>query len=339
MSVNPGTNEGKNRIIFRNAPGRVLGASAVATRCLGNGVTVRVPRRHHGKGNGDVAVHKTENGGLGKMSMRFPLNGLVIMAKIDKSNGSALVGRALRPVLSRRFCHSLGGPVPCSDVRNVRGVSGMIGMSRDPVNEAPHDGPTACANMFDSVHSLFIKLPRTGVHNCGPNEFSFGIGNNEYRTYNKGKCGAVRVGFLPSICMPYRMYRNGHCGHRALRMECGKGDVTSMLSVAVGRTMRFFRGIPRVLGGVGTLRDMKLNCVGLKRDSAALSNKRDRHIGLTARLSGHSANGALCVLSRPAANLRFRSVHVLVSMLRGLMSENGAIVVVRRGLSIVGLTS
>lgn len=249
------------------------------------------------------------------------------------------MGSALRPVLSRRFCHSLRRPLPCSDIRKLSCVSGIIGISRSPLNEAPHSGPTACAKMFSSVQGLFINLPRTGVHNCGPKHFSFGMAKKHYRTYNNGKCGAVRVGFLPSILMPYRIYRNGQCGHRALRIHCGNGSVTSMLSVAVGHTMRFFRGIPRVLGGVGILRRIKLKCVGLKRPSAALSNKRDRHIGLTARLSGHSANGAVCVLSRPAAKLRFRSVHILVGMLGGLIRGNGAILIVRRGLSIVGLTS
>lgn len=258
---------------------------------------------------------------------------------MSNDNGSALVGRALRPVLSRGFCHSLRSPLRCNSVRKLRGVSGIIGMSRSPLKHAPHSGPTACANIFSSVHGLFMKLPRTGVHNCGPKHFSFGISNKHYRTYSKGNCGAVRVGFLPSICIPYRIYRNGHCGHRALRMHFGKGSVTSILSVAVGHTIRFFRGMPRVLGGVGIVRSINLKCVGLKRSSAALSNNRDRHIGLTARLSGHSANGALCVLSRPAAKLRFRSVHILVGMLGGLMSGKGAIVIVRRGLSMVGVTS
>lgn len=284
-------------------------------------------------------MQNTGKGGLGGISIRFPLNGLVYMAKISNDNGSALVGRALRPVLSRGFCHSLRSPLRCSSVRKLRGVSGIIGISRSPLKHAPHSGPTACAKIFSSVQDLFIKLPRTGVHNCGPNQFSFGISNNHYRTYSNGNCGAVRVGFLPSMCIPYRIYRNGHCGHRALRMHFGKGSVTSILSVAVGHTMRFFRGIPRVLGGVGAVRSMKLKCVGLKRSSAALSKNRDRHIGLTARLSGQSAKGALCVLSRPAANLRFRSVHILVKILGGLMSGNGAIVIVRRGLSIVGVTS
>lgn len=271
--------------------------------------------------------------------MRFPLNGLVYIANISNDNGSALVGRALRPVLSRGFCHSLRSPLSCSDVRKLRCVSGIIGISRSPLKQAPHSGPTACANIFSSVHGLFINLPRTGVHKCGTKHFSFGIDNKHYRTYRNGNCGYVRVGFLPSICIPYRIYRNGHCGHRALRIHFGNGSVTSILSVAVGHTIRFFRGIPRVLGGVGIVRRIKLNCVGLKRSSAALSKNRDRHMGLTARLSGHSANGALCVLSRPAAKLRFRSVHMLVGMLGGLISGKGAIVIVRRGLSIVGVTS
>lgn len=339
ISVKPGTNHLKKRIIFTKAPKRVLGTSALASTCLGKGARVTIPRRQQGKGKRFVAVGKTDKGGLQGISIAFPLNALVYIANISNDKGSSLVGQALRPVLDRRFCHSLRSPLPCGSVRKVSGISGVIGISRSPVKHSPEDGPTACANIFSSVHGLFISLPRSGIHNCGPKHFSFGISNKHYRAYGKGNCGAVRVGFLPSILIPYRRYRNGQCGQRALRIHFHKGSVTSVLSVAVGVTIRFFRGVPSVLSGIGILRSMNLNCVGLKRPSAALSNNRDRHIGLTARLTGGSANGALCILSRPAANLRFRSVQILLNILGGLISGNGAVVIVRRGLSIVGYTS
>lgn len=316
---------------------------------------VRVPDVHRGTGAVSVRIGKgtgpggipvavrlgnTSNGGLRSISLALPVNVVAYVANISNSNGSALVGHALVPLTTAR----LGGTSALvtsgrSDVANLRRLSGVISVSRDPVNHAPHSGPTACANIFAPIHRVFTRARRTHTHNCGTNHFDFGMGNKHYRVYRNSNLVGIRVRFLPSVCIPYSAYRNGHCGHRALRVRCGNGDVTSILSVAIRSTARFFSTVPTVCHHLRTLVSINLNCVHLNRSTPALSNNRTRHIGLTHRLTGHSAKRALCVLSRPAANLRFRSVSGLLRVLRALHSGNGAVIIVRRGLSIVGATS
>lgn len=286
-----------------------------------------------------LRVGNTTRGGLGRVSMSVPLKIVAYVANISNSNGDSLVGRVLCGELTESLGHTEIVPKGRSSVLNVSRLSGIVGVSRSPVKEAPHSGPTACAKIFSRVHSLFTTATSTGTGNCGGNHFDFGIGNKQYRTYDNSKVVGVRVRFLPSMCIPYRIYGNGHCGHRALRIGCGNGDVCSMLGVAIRRTLAFFRGMPSVQEGVRALCSMKLSCVHLNRPSAALSKKRTRHVGLTARLDGHDAKGAVCVLSRPAAKLRFTSIRGLVRVLHHLSRKKGAIIIVRRGLSIVGATS
>ncbi len=114
-----------------------------------------------------------------------------------------------------------------------------------------------------------------------------------------------------------------------------------MLGVAMGRTVRFFRrrGRGGVITQLGPLRSMNLKCVGLKRSSDALSKKRGRHMGLTCCLKVRGASPAVFVFSRPAAKLRFRSVGHLLATFSSLLLHKRALVIVRRGVSIVGYTS
>lgn len=151
----------------------------------------------------------------------------------------------------------------------------------------------------------------------------------------------MRVRFVTSLMLRYRSYRKGHFGTSALRMGFRSGGVCSMLRVAMGRTMRFFARRKRggVIGGLVPLRSMNLKCVGLKRSSSALSKNRGRHIGLTCCLDRRGTSPALFVFSRPAANLRFRSVQGLLRTFSTLVHHKRAVVVVRRGVSVVGYTS
>lgn len=151
----------------------------------------------------------------------------------------------------------------------------------------------------------------------------------------------MRVRFVTSLILRYRSYRKGHFGSSALRIGFRSGGVFSMLRVAIGRTVRFFGRRKRggVMGGLLPLRSMKLKCVGLNRSSSALSNNRGRHIGLTFCLDRRGTSPALFVFSRPAANLRFRSVHGLLSTFSTLVHHKRDVMVVRRGVSIVGYTS
>ncbi len=338
--MNPNTNIRNNRVICSNSTSNVLSYStSLANRCLDNGQYVPLPPAQQTNGNRRLAIQKTTRGGLGRVSMSFGLKTFGYIANISNSNGSDLIGTVLCRQLTLSLGQTHAHPKRRSTLRKLRRLSGIVSVSRSPVNHAPHSGPTACAKIFGSVHSLCTSATSTGVQNCSTNHFSFGIGKNHYRTYRNSNVLGVRVGFLPSMFIPYRIYRKGQCGQRALRIGCGNGSVTSMLSVAMRRKMTFFTTVPGVTHGLRALLSIKLNCIGVKRPTAALSNNRTRQIGLTARLSHRTANHAICVLSRPAANLRTTSIRRLVSILRHLISNNGAIVIVRRGLSIIGATS
>lgn len=340
ISVNPKTNVRNNTVMTRNSLGTLVATrSSLANTCLSKQHDVPAPTRQQPNGKQTLALGGTRHGGLGDLSIRVPLNGLIYVAKISNSNGSALIGRLLCPNLRRRFNDGIPFPGSLRGLSNLGTLSGIVIVSRSPVNHAPHSGPTACANIFSIVHGLFARAVRTGTENCGTKRFSFGIGNKHYRTYNNRNIGMVRVGFLPSICIRYRIYGNTHCGHRALRIACGNGGVSSILGVATRRTLIFFRGVPRTTDHLRAVMSINLNCVHLNRATPALSNNRTRQVGLTSRLTHHSAKGALCLVSRPAAKLSFCSIRGLLSIIRHLMSGNGSILVVRRGLSMVHYTS
>lgn len=93
----------------------------------------------------------------------------------------------------------------------------------------------------------------------------------------------------------------------------------------------------RVHAHLGFLLSMKLSCLSLGHDSIDLSNNRDRHVQLTARVNSRLI-GILCVLSRPDVKLRRQSGLHLVGSLGRLHSVNGSIVIMRRSGSVV-LTS
>lgn len=275
---------------------------------------------------------------------------LAAIANISNSKGSDLIDRTLirlicgtlkrgaivrtpasRTTLLRRRRRA---PVNNRVIDNVRRVGHLIAISRGTVKHAPHSGLTACAKLFSRIHGLFTTAGMTGTERCSTKHFSFGIGGKHYPGYRNINFIDIRLLFLPDICSPYRIYRNRHCGSRALRVACRNGGVTRMLSLAIRTTSRFFISSTPVVHTLSTLLGIKLNCLELKRPTARLSNNRTRHVGLTARLRHARHNSALCILSRPAANLRPSSITVLVTRLGKLITANGAIVVIRRSVRI-----
>lgn len=267
------------------------------------------------------------------------------MANIDNSNGDSLIHSVFCRNIGRCLSRTTHLVISYSNLRNsVRVVGDVRFISRGSVKGDSHSGPIACVKTCSRVHGLCNRRPLTGRVNCSTTCFSFGGRNKQYRRYGKRNEVAIRVRFVTSVALRYRAYRNGHFGRSILSIRCRNTDVCSVLRVAIGRTVRFFKRCPKsrrggVIGGLGPLRSIKLKCVGLKRASSALSNNRGRHIGLTCCLNRRGRRPALFIFSRPAANLRFRSVGALLGTFGTLVSGNRAIIVVRRGVSIVGYTS
>ncbi len=265
-----------------------------------------------------------------------------MIANIDNDNGDSLIHSVLCRTLTHRCDRNSRHPNRRLRLGNSVHVLHTIRfISRGPVNGSAHSGPIACLGTCSRVHGLFTRRPLTGRVNCATNFFSFGDRKNHYRRYGNRNAVAIRVRFVTSLILRYRTYRNGHFGTSALLIACRSGGVRSVLRVAIGRTMRFFarRKTGGMIHHLGPLRSMKLNCIGLKRDSSALSNNRGRHIGLTCCLDLRGSSPAVFVFSRPAANLRFRSVGGLLYSFSTLVRHNRAVIVVRRGVRIVGYTS
>lgn len=120
---------------------------SVANTCLANGQVVQIPSRHHGPNHNYLGVANTHTGGLGGIATGVRFNALAIIANISKSNGDSLIASAVTPTLAGTVRHSAHPINPCGGVRNVRYVSGIVSVSRSPVNHAPHSGPTACVNL------------------------------------------------------------------------------------------------------------------------------------------------------------------------------------------------
>lgn len=131
-----------------------------------------------------------------------------------------------------------------------------------------------------------------------------------------------------------------------------KGGVSRLMSLPVSRLGRFFsrlrlgrrsdgmthQVLVRVGDHVHFLVSMNLKCLALGQLDGSLSNKRDRHVGLTASLKDDLMND-LCVLSRPDVNLRDHSASHLVGILHRLRRLNGAMMIMRRSRRVVHTTS
>lgn len=111
-------------------------------------------------------------------------------------------------------------------------------------------------------------------------------------------------------------------------------------SLALGRRSRTMTHhvLARVGDHVQFLVSINLNCLALGHLDGSLSNKRDRHVGLTASLKDDLIND-LCVLSRPDVKLRDQSASQLIRILHRLRRLNGAIIIMRRSRRVVHTTS
>lgn len=304
VSIKPTTKRGNNRVIFRKDCPRLLEASALAKGSVRG--LFPVGRAPHGTAN-DLPMESTYLRGLGRISISVPLKIVAIIANITNSKGDALV--------SRMFTETCRGRI--------------IVISRKPVATADHSAPTSCLNFFSRVQGLLTQ--RGGR----PRDlFDFGS-TKTYPVYNNGNILIARLTFVSPVIARYRTYNNIQCGERTLTYACGKEGVIRLLKLATSRTLRLFRSA-EVEGHLDMVRRIKLSCLALKRPLDALSKKRQRQVGLTGGLKG---DNDVVIVSRPAANLRESSMSGLLGLFSKVMSDKGALMIVRRGLSIVGRTS
>jgi len=309
---------------------------------------------HRGKRRPQAQTALTISGAklhnLKNISVRLPLNRLVLVTGVSGSGKSTLVRECLLPAIraaikSRKAAFEL--PLGNGSVVKLAGqksIEAVYEVDQSPIGRTPRSTPATYVGFFDYVRQLYAQIPEARLRGYTASRFSFNSAQGRCPECEGAGTIKLEMNFLPPAYVRCEACGGTRFNRETLDVEYRGKNIAQALDLSVEEAIKFFASLPRITRPLEALRDTGLGYVKLGQTSPTLSGGEAQRVKLvTHLLSGlrqpelfdRAAKHNLFILEEPTIGLHMADVRRLVQVLQRLVDAGHSVIVIEHNLDLI----
>ena len=278
---------------------------------------------------------------LKDLTVRFPLQRLVVVTGVSGSGKSTLVRECLLPAMRARLAaqHTpASGDLPMNQVgRSCRSapksgrrsstalppagswavsmapnpgdrlsggetIRAVYEVDQSPIGRTPRSVPATYVGFFDEIRRLFAQVPESRVRGYSPSRFSFNSAQGRCPACEGAGVIKLTMSFLPPAFVRCETCAASRFNRETLDIQWRGKNIAQVLEFTVAEALDFFKAIPKIRHPLEALRDTGLGYVKLGQTSPTLSGGEAQRLKLvTHLLSGFKGRSATRPVASPEA--------------------------------------
>jgi len=257
----------------------------------------------------NASVHNLQN-----LTVRFPLNRLVLITGVSGSGKSTLIRECLLPALQTAL--KPGSPnsadgwrrtsPPIADatlqITGHETLKAVYEVDQSPIGRTPRSVPATYVGFFDDIRGLFAQTPEARMRGYTASRFSFN--SPQGRCPQCAGAGQVKLemNFLPPAFVRCEMCGGTRFNHETLDIEYRGKNVAQVLELSVEEAIEFFAPITKIKRALQALHDTGLDYLKLGQTSPTLSGGEAQRVKLVTHLLTGLKEARELPLTWPAGN-------------------------------------
>ena len=277
---------------------------------------------------------------LKNLTVRFPLNRLVLVTGVSGSGKSTLIRECLLPTVqsaikSRKQPANLAGHELIQAVYEV---------DQSPIGRTPRSTPATYVGFFDEIRKLYAQVPEARLRGYTGSRFSFNSAQGRCPECEGAGNIKLEMNFLPPAFVRCETCAGTRFNRETLNIEYRGKNIAQALELSVEEAIEFFASLPKIRRGLEALRDTGLDYLKLGQTSPTLSGGEAQRVKLvTHLLSGlkqpelfnRAAKHNLFILEEPTIGLHMADVRRLVEVLQRLIDAGHSVIVIEHNLDLI----
>ncbi|MFM1768302.1 MAG: hypothetical protein RJA22_831 [Verrucomicrobiota bacterium] len=312
-------------------------------------------RRGAGDGGSWLTLAGAAVNNLQDLTVRIPLNRLVVVTGVSGSGKSTLVRECLLPAVTGavRGRGRGEGPRGAGRVTGHEGLKGVYEVDQSPIGRTPRSTPATYVGFFDEIRQLFAQTPEARMRGYGAGRFSFNSAQGRCPDCEGAGVIKLEMNFLPPAYVKCEACGGRRFSRETLDIEYGGRNIAQVLDLSVEEGLAFFAAHPRILRPLEALHDTGLDYLKLGQTSPTLSGGEAQRVKLVTHLltglkggaaaGGHPGRGRragepaahLFILEEPTIGLHMSDVGRLVGVLQRLVDAGHSVVVIEHNLDLI----
>lgn len=317
-------------------------------------------RRRSGPDASALTIEGASEHNLKNLTVRFPLQRLVVVTGVSGSGKSTLVRNCLLPALQASVARDRRDLVPAAPCRlsGFDAIKSVYEVDQSPIGRTLRSVPATYVGFFDEVRRLFSQTPEARLRGYSPSRFSF---NSQ-----QGRCpgcdgtGAVKLemSFMPPAFVRCETCQGTRFNLETLDIELRGKNIAQILEMSVAEAIEFFSSFKKIRRPLEALRDTGLDYVKLGQISPTLSGGEAQRLKLVTHLLSGLRDAAdraidastqkraasqptrtktqnVFILEEPTIGLHMADVVRLVEVLQRLVDAGHSVIVIEHNLDLI----
>ncbi len=297
-----------------------------------------------------LTVHNASSNNLKNLTVRFPLNRLVVITGVSGSGKSTLIRECLLPGLEAALKRDKpGGSAPvvahASRITLHEHLKAVYEVDQSPIGRTPRSTPATYVGFFDEIRRLFAQLPEARLRGYSASRFSFNSAQGRCPECEGAGTIKLEMNFLPPAFVRCETCQARRFSRETLDIEFNGKNIAQVLDLSVAEAIEFFSAFQKIRRPLEALRDTGLDYLKLGQTSPTLSGGEAQRVKLvTHLLSGLKEQPGLFdpgdkrnlfILEEPTIGLHISDVRRLVDVLQRLVDHGHSVIVIEHNLDLI----
>jgi excinuclease ABC subunit A len=242
-----------------------------------------------------AAVHNLNN-----LTVRFPLNRLVLITGVSGSGKSTLVRECLLPAISaalkskphrmQRGTRSTAStrqrfnPSTPSHLTGHAALKAVYEVDQSPIGRTPRSTPATYVGFFDDIRQLFSQTPEARMRGYTASRFSFNSAQGRCPECEGAGTIKLEMNFLPPAYVRCETCGGTRFNRETLDIEYRGRHIAQVLDLSVEEAIAFFASFPKIQRPLQALHDTGLDYLKLGQTSPTLSGGEAQRVKLVTHL-------------------------------------------------------
>ncbi|HEY3915852.1 MAG TPA: excinuclease ABC subunit A, partial [Verrucomicrobiae bacterium] len=286
----------------------------------------------------NASVHNLKN-----LTVKFPLNRLVVVTGVSGSGKSTLIRECLLPAVQSAIKNRKSK----TKIANLSGqefIQAVYEVDQSPIGRTPRSIPATYVGFFDVMRQLFAQIPEARLRGYSPSRFSFNSAQGRCPECEGAGTIKLEMNFLPPAFVRCEVCGGSRFNRETLDIQFNGKNIAEVLELSVEEAMEFFSAIPKIKRPLQALCDTGLGYLKLGQTSPTLSGGEAQRVKLvTHLLSGlrepdlfeRMPRHNLFILEEPTIGLHIADVRRLVDVLQRLVDAGHSVIVIEHNLDLI----
>jgi excinuclease ABC subunit A len=280
---------------------------------------------------------------LKNVTVRFPLNRLVVVTGVSGSGKSTLIRECLLPAMQA----AVKSKKSKSKIPNLIGhefIQAVYEVDQSPIGRTPRSIPATYAGFFDVIRQLFAQIPEARLRGYSPSRFSFNSVQGRCPECEGAGTIKMEMNFLPPAFVRCEVCHGSRFNLETLDIQFDGKNIAEVLDLSVDEALDFFSAFAKIKRPLQALHDTGLGYLKLGQTSPTLSGGEAQRVKLvTHLLTGlrepdlfdRFPRRNLFILEEPTIGLHIADVRRLVEVLQRLVDAGHSVIVIEHNLDLI----